>query len=205
MTRHNANQNADILSKDRPWVASSAFKKRCSIVNSFGAHGGNTTSLLKDALPQHTDRDESSSRQMVASNEVVCISAKGKASIRANVRALLNYLETHKDAQLRDITYTMCARRIHHHIRIATSVYGITLLQSFLQAAADDLDAHAKHVRTATGKTVMFAFSGQGCLYHGAAAQLLERAPRFRHQVVELDRIVRRLGFSSVLATVPGV
>lgn len=204
VARHIANRNAGVLSEDHPWVPTSAFKKRYSIVNSFGAHGGNTTLLLEDAPSQHTDRDENSSRQMGAGNDVVCISAKSKASLRANVRALLSYLDTHKDTQLRDIAYTTCARRIHHHIRIATSVSSIVQLQSFLQAAADDLDAHAKHVRTATEKTVMFAFSGQGCLYYGAAAQLFQRAPRFRDQVLQLDRIVRRLGFPSVLATVAG-
>ncbi|KAL8783553.1 MAG: hypothetical protein Q9213_004543 [Squamulea squamosa] len=204
VARHIANRNAGVLSEDGPWVPTSAFKKRYSIVNSFGAHGGNTTLLLEDAPSQHTDRDESSPQLTVASNEVVCISAKSKASLRANIRALLSYLDTHKDTQLRDIAYTTCARRIHHHIRIATSASSIVQLQSFLQAAADDLDAHAKHVRTATEKTVVFAFSGQGCLYHGAAAQLFQRAPRFRDQVLQLDRIVRRLGFPSVLATIAG-
>ena len=204
VAQHLANRNAGTLSEDRPWAPISAFQKRYSIVNSFGAHGGNTTLLLEDAASQDTKRDEESSRRMVASNEVVCISAKSKASLRANVRALLGYLDTHKDTQLRDVAYTTCARRIHHHIRIAISVSSTVQLQSFLQAAADDLDAHAKHVGTATERTVMFAFSGQGCLYHGAAAQLFQRAPLFREQIFQLDRIVRRLGFPSVLATVAG-
>ncbi|KAI4250980.1 MAG: hypothetical protein L6R42_008546 [Xanthoria sp. 1 TBL-2021] len=199
-----ANRNTGVLTEDCPWVPTSASKKRYSIVNSFGAHAGNTTLLLEDAPSQHTHREENPARQMLPSNEVVCISAKSKASLRANVRALLSYLDTHPSTQLRDVAYTTCARRIHHHIRIATSVSSIVQLQSFLQAAADDLDAHAKHVRTATEKTVMFAFSGQGCLYHGAAAQLFQRAPQFRHQVLQIDRIVRRLGFPSVLAAVAG-
>jgi asperthecin polyketide synthase len=199
-----ANRNAGILSENRPWLPSPGFKKRYSIVNSFGAHGGNTTLLLEDAPLQHIDGDENNLGRAAAGNEVVCISAKSKASLRANIRALLGYLNTHKDTQLRDIAYTTCARRIHHHIRIATSVSSTAQLKSFLQAAADDVDAHAKHVATATKKTVVFAFSGQGCLYHGAAAQLFERAPWFRDQVLQLDRIVRRLGFPSILATVAG-
>lgn len=93
---------------------------------------------------------------------------------------------------------------MHHHICIATSVSSTVQLQSFLQAAADDVDAHAKHVATSTKKAVMFAFSGQGCLYHGAAAQLFERAPWFRDQVLQLDRIFRRLGFPAILAIVAG-
>lgn len=202
VAQHIANRNANVVFEDRPWVPTSTFKKRYSIVNSFGAHGDNTMLLLEDASSQHTDRDESSSRQIVASNGVMCILAKRKASLRANVRALLSYLDSHKDTQLRDIAYTTCARRIHHHIRIATSVSSTVQLQSILQAVVDELVAHAKHVRTATEKTVMFAFFGQGCLYHGAAAQLFQRAPRFRDEVLQLDRIVRRLGFPSILATV---
>ena len=198
------NRNAGVLTQDCPWVPTSASKKRYSIVNSFGAHGGNTTLLLEDAPSQHAHREGNPARQMLPSNEVVCISAKSKASLRANIRALLSYLDTHPGTQLRDVAYTTCARRIHHHIRIATSASSIVQLQSFLQAATDDLDAHAKHVRTATEKTVIFAFSGQGCLYHGAAAQLFRRAPQFRDQVLQIDRIVRRLGFPSVLAAVAG-
>ncbi|PIG85037.1 polyketide synthase [Aspergillus arachidicola] len=199
-----ANRNAGVLSQNTPWLPTSAFKRRYSIVNSFGAHGGNTTLLLEDAPLQHMDRDKNHSRQVVPSSEVVCISAKSKASLRANIRALLNYLNNHKETELRDIAYTTSARRIHHHIRIATSVSSTAQLHSFLQAAANDIDTHAKHVATATKKPIVFAFSGQGCLYHGAAAQLFERAPWFREQVVQLDRVVRHLGFPSILATVVG-
>ncbi|KAE8357832.1 hypothetical protein BDV27DRAFT_169999 [Aspergillus caelatus] len=199
-----ANRNAGILTENHPWLPTAAFKKRYSIVNSFGAHGGNTTLLLEDAPLQHIDIDQDHSRQAVASSEVVCISAKSKASLRANIRALLGYLNTHKVTELRDIAYTTSARRIHHHIRIATSASTISQLQSFLEAAANDVDAHAKHVATATKRTIVFAFSGQGCLYHGAAAQLFEKAPLFRDQVLQLDRIVRRLGFPTILATVAG-
>ncbi|KAL4759692.1 type I polyketide synthase [Aspergillus foveolatus] len=199
-----ANRNAGILSENRPWLATTAFRKRYAIVNSFGAHGGNTTLLLEDAPSQHSQRDKNHSRRVVASNEVVCISAKSKASLRANIRALLAYLDTHKETDLRDLAYTTSARRMHHHIRIATSVSSTAQLRSFLQASADDVDAYAKHVATATKRPAVFAFSGQGCLYHGAAAQLFEQAPLFRDQVLQLDRIIQRLGFPSILATVAG-
>ncbi|KAL4976029.1 hypothetical protein BDW66DRAFT_166766 [Aspergillus desertorum] len=204
VAQHLANRNAGILSENCPWLPATASKKRYAIVNSFGAHGGNTTLLLEDAPRRHIEADENCPGQVAAGSEVVCISAKSKASLRANVRALLNYLDTHTETKLRDLAYTTCARRIHHHIRLATSVSSTAQLRSFLQAAADDVDAHARHVAAATKRTVVFAFSGQGCLYHGAAAPLFERAPLFRDQVVQLDRIVRRLGFPSIIATVAG-
>ncbi|KAL4738165.1 hypothetical protein BDV11DRAFT_216124 [Aspergillus similis] len=204
VAQHLANRNAGILSENHPWLATTAFKKRYAIVNSFGAHGGNTTLLLEDAPLQPSHRDKDDSRRVAASSEVVCISAKSKASLRANIRALLAYLDAHKETDLRDVAYTTSARRMHHHIRIATSVSSTAQLRSFLQASAGDVDAYAKHVTTANKRTVVFAFSGQGCLYHGAAAQLFQRAPLFRDQVLQLDRIVRRLSFPSILATVAG-
>ncbi|KAJ5188491.1 hypothetical protein N7491_004814 [Penicillium cf. griseofulvum] len=78
------------------------------------------------------------------------------------------------------------------------------MLQSFLQTASNDVDVYAKHVATSTKKTVMFAFSGQGCLYFGAAAKLFERASLFRDLVPHLNRIVPRLGFPAILTTVAG-
>ncbi|RYP07614.1 hypothetical protein DL764_002392 [Monosporascus ibericus] len=177
VAQHLADRNAGILAENSPWLPMSNNTKRYSIVNSFGAHGGNTTLLLEDPPLPCTDRNNGDSYPRTASCEVT---------------------------ELRDIAYTTCARRIHHHIRIAAPVSTTAQLRSFLQVAADDVDVHAKHVSTATKRAVMFAFSGQGCFYQGAAAQLFEKAPSFRDQVLQLDRVVRQLGFPSVLATITG-
>ncbi|RYP11698.1 hypothetical protein DL767_011019 [Monosporascus sp. MG133] len=204
VAQHLANRNAGILTENSPWLPMSNNTKRYSIVNSFGAHGGNTTLLLEDAPLPCTDRNNDDSHPRIATCEVVCISAKSKASLRGNISALLRYLDTHQETKLRDIAYTTCARRIHHHIRIAAPVSTTAQLRSFLQVVADDVDVHAKHVSTATKRAVVFAFSGQGCFYQGAAAQLFEKAPLFRDEVLQLDRVVRQLGLPSVLATVVG-
>ncbi|KAI1779468.1 polyketide synthase [Hypoxylon cercidicola] len=204
VAQHLANRNAGVLSENVPWLPMSKGMKRYSIVNSFGAHGGNTTLLLEDAPSLRIKRDNDDSRLDMTTCEVVCISAKSKASLRGNVNALLRYLDTHPETELRDIAYTTCARRMHHHIRIAASVSSTAQLRNFLQAAADDVDAYAKHVSTATQRVVVFAFSGQGCFSQGAGEQLFQRAPMFRDQVLQLDRIVRQLGFPSVLAAIAG-
>ncbi|KAK5989785.1 Non-reducing polyketide synthase pkgA [Cladobotryum mycophilum] len=204
VAQHLANRNAGVLSENTPWLPMSNDQKRYSIVNSFGAHGGNTTLLLEDAPLSRIEGDNDISRPRTTTSEVVCISAKSKASLRGNVSALLRYLDANPETEVKDVAYTTSARRIHHHIRIATSVSSIAQLRSFLKTAAEDVDAHAKHVSRATQRTVVFAFSGQGCFYQGAAAQLFERAPLFRDQVFQLDRVVRQLGFPSVLSAIAG-
>lgn len=205
VAQHLADRNAGVLSKNSPWLPMSNETKRYSVVNSFGAHGGNTTLLLEDGPSLHIQgANHDDSRPRTTTCEVVCISAKSKVSLRGNVRALISYLDAHPETDLGDLSYTLCARRIHHHIRIATSVSNTRQLRQFLQAVGDDVDAHAKHVATATQRSVVFAFSGQGCFYQGAAATLFQRAPLFRDRVFQLDRVVRQLGFPSVLAAISG-
>jgi asperthecin polyketide synthase len=209
VAEHLANRNAGIISgKNAPWlpISQSHGSKRYSIVNSFGAHGGNTTLLLEDAPDTTAVRTEPGeySGLEAAVCEVVCVSAKSKASLRGNVTALLGYLDRHPEAELKDVAYTTSARRIHHHIRIAASVSSISQLRGFLQAAVDDIDSHARHVSAATKRSVVFAFSGQGCFYRGAAEQLMQRAPAFRHLVLQIDRLALQMGFPSILSAVSG-
>lgn len=207
VAQHLANRNAGMISgKSAPWlpISQSRGAKRYSVVNSFGAHGGNTTLLLEDApdTPKSLTEQREESGPKAVNCEVVCVSAKSKASLRGNVAALLGYLDRHPETELKDVAYTTSARRIHHHIRIAASVSSVSQLRGFLKAALDDTDSHAKHVSTATKRTVVFAFSGQGCFYRGAAEQLMERAPTFRHLVLQIDRLALQMGLPSVLSAV---
>lgn len=197
--RNLANRNANVVYENTPWTSS--VKNRYSIINSFGAHGGNTTLLLEDA-PHTPPEQEDTDKAMNPTCEVVCISAKSKTSLRGNVIAMLHYLETHTETRLKDLAYTTCARRMHLHIRIAASVSSTAQLRDFLQVADNDLDAHAKYVSSTASKVVVFAFSGQGGFYRGAGSALFQRAPEFREMVLQLDRVVGQLGFPSVLSAI---
>ncbi|KAI1347676.1 hypothetical protein F5Y01DRAFT_329331 [Xylaria sp. FL0043] len=188
VTPHLANRNVGVVFENTPWLPVSPGARRYSVANSFGAHGDNTTLLLEDAP---------SPRSQINGN-------LKQGSLRGNVDVLIRYLDAHPEIDLADLAYTTCARRIHHHIRIAFSVTSTTQLRRSLQAAANDLDAHARPVSSTKQRAVVFAFSGQGCLSQGAAARLLEQAPDFPEQVLQLDRIVRELGFPSVLAAISG-
>ncbi|KAK1968596.1 polyketide synthase [Colletotrichum sublineola] len=207
--RQLAHRNANVLFENTPWVsapvAAGTAKKRYAVVNSFGAHGGNTTLLLEDAPPSAPTDDETENESGTPTCEVICLSAKSKASLRGNIGALLRYLEAHPKTRLKDLAYTTSARRMHHHIRVATSVSSTEQLRDFLQAAGRDLDVHARHVTSAAPKVVAFAFSGQGCFYRGAGSALFERAPEFRETVLRLDRVVRQLGFPSVLPAIANI
>ena len=201
VARHLDRRNVGMAMENTPWRRVGDNKKRYAIVNSFGAHGGNTTMLLEDAPPTNSKNRTDKSRPWT--RHVVCLSAKSKASLRGNIEALLRYLQTNPDADMGDLAYTTSARRMHHPLRIAAAVSDSTQLRSFLQAAKEDQASWTPASVTAP-RTIVFTFSGQGSFYGGVAAQLFARMACFRDQVRLLDRVACRLGFPSVLEAIAG-
>ncbi|KAJ5794713.1 hypothetical protein N7457_001312 [Penicillium paradoxum] len=186
------NRNTGLVMEHTKWPRP---KKggRYAIVNSFGAHGGNTTLLLEDAprKPKVTPGSRAA--------YPITISAKSKASLKQNVKSLIHYINANRDVTLGDLSYTTCARRMHHHTRIATSATNKAQLISFLDSSIEKVESLRPVPATAPG--VVFVFTGQGAFYRGAAAQLLRSFPFFRDQVAQLDKISQNLGFPSVFET----
>lgn len=169
-------------------------KKRYSVVNSFGAHGGNTTLLLEDAPEKPKVGVDPRSTYPVT------ISAKSKASLKSNVEALLGYLDRYPDTNLGDLSYTTCARRIHHSTRIATSVSTISQLRKFLESSLES--ASSARPVPANTPPAAFTFTGQGAFYQGVASQLFEFFPFYRSHILQLDHIVQQFGFPSVIPAI---
>lgn len=211
-------RNAGLAEGYTPWPRPRG-KSRLALVNSFGAHGGNTTLLLEDA-PER--------KRLVTnacSTHVIAVSAKSKASLRNNITNLLAYLEEHPDTDLGDLSYTTCGRRIHHNMRAASSFSSIEQLKNFLAESVEIVS----DVRPIPADTppVAFAFTGQGAYYSGTLTQdshvpyraiqltvcllslgmgksLFEDFPYFRSQVLQLDHLIQRLGFASVIPVIDG-
>ena len=172
----------------RPRIAG---KNRVQVVNSFGAHGGNTTILLEDA-PEKL-RSGTDPRTV----HPITISAKGKQSLKGNIEQLLAYLDENPETDLGDLSYTTCARRIHHNTRIAASVSSIAQMRKFLESSLDKT-GDARPIPT-NPPAVAFAFTGQGAFYQGIGSQLFDCFPEYRQQVIQLDRVSQGLGFPSVI------
>ncbi|KAL4965635.1 non-reducing polyketide synthase nscA [Aspergillus stella-maris] len=172
-------------------------KKRIAMVNSFGAHGGNTTVLLEDGPERKKDivREERSTHTVV-------ISGKAKKSLQANIANLALFLEQNPDTDLANLSYTTCARRMHYSLRVGFAVSSITALQESLRNASTK--EGLAEVRPVPGDVppVVFAFTGQGAYYQGIARELFDTFPYFREEVLQLDHVVQRLGFHSILPVI---
>ncbi|KAJ5714339.1 Non-reducing polyketide synthase vrtA [Penicillium malachiteum] len=180
-------------------------KKRVALVNSFGAHGGNTSLLLEDA-PQKKQKIDGSSRSTGDRlTHTITLSAKSKKSLEANMENLLSYLEQHPETELADLSYTTCARRIHHSLRVATCVSTVAGLQKFLRSSLESKTTFTgiRPIPLDPG-SVVFTFTGQGAFYRGIGQELFADFPPFRMQVLQLDRLVQRLGFPSVVPVIDG-
>lgn len=200
VARHLQNRHAGLVFETTPWPKPDG-KKRYAIVNSFGAHGGNTTLLLEDG-PEKLVSGAAAIDHF--KTHVISISAKSKASLRGNIEDLLAYIDrTPREANLLgNLSYTLVARRIHHPRRIVTAVSSIDQLRDFLKASIETSD-NVRPVNTST-PNVVWAFTGQGSLYMGAGQHLHKHFPAFRQHVLQLDRIVQQLGFPSIRPVVEG-
>ncbi|ORY60945.1 beta-ketoacyl synthase domain-containing protein [Pseudomassariella vexata] len=180
----------------QPWPRE-AGKTRYAVVNSFGAHGGNTTLMLGDAPERKLCGSDP------RSSHPVVISAKSKNSLKDNLTALVEYLDKHPDTDLGDLSYTTTARRIHHSSRVAVSASSIPQLRKALVSTLPTI-GEIRPV-SATAPSVAFAFTGQGSFYLGIGAALFKSFPYYRQQIAHLDHLVQLFGFPSVIPLIEGI
>ncbi|WPH03598.1 Hypothetical protein R9X50_00648000 [Acrodontium crateriforme] len=178
-------------------------KKRLAVVNSFGAHGGNTTLLLEDG-PEKTPEENPIHGGDARPAHPIVLSAKSKKSLKANVEKLLQYLDSNPETDLGDLSYTTCGRRMHFSLRIGTTASSVVALQSYLRSALDGRMLSDIRPIPNEQARVAFAFTGQGAFYRGFARDLYKEYPFFRQEISQLDQIVQRLGHPSMMPALQG-
>ncbi|RKF63199.1 Non-reducing polyketide synthase nscA [Erysiphe neolycopersici] len=184
------NRNIQMVTENTSWPKVIG-KKRYAIANSFGAHGGNSTFLLEDAPTKAKIGHDP--RKIYP----IVISAKGSVSLKGNIMSLINYLNRNTDIIIGDLSYTLCARRMHHHTRVGTSVNNLVELKRFLLSSAENM----KNLRPIPSKPVpiAFVFTGQGVIYEGVAGHLFNSYPPFSKDILRLDKASQQMGFPSII------
>lgn len=185
-------RNVHIPFENTPWPAT---KKRIAFLNNFSAAGGNTALLLEDAplrmKPTATDP---------RSSHVVAVSAKSISSLKKNTERLISYVEENPEMSLSSLSYTTCARRIHHNYRVAIAVNSINELKGPLSATLKETPTPISSIAPKVG----FVFTGQGAFYPSLGRQLFQDSPSFRTDITDMDNIVVGQGLPSILAVVGG-
>ncbi len=194
-------RNVGLAMENTPWPRPPG-KTRLAVVNSFGAHGGNTTLLLSDAPERAKEKLTGYGHH---ETYPVVFSAKSKKSLQANARRLLEYLDQHPDTDLADLSYTLCGRRMHHSMRFGVSVSSIATLQKSIRSWLDSPNSSTE-LRPVPNEapSVVLTFTGQGAYYRGMGRELFGEFLNFRTQVLQLDQIAQRLGYPSVVPVIDG-
>lgn len=131
---------------------------------------------------------------------MVAVSAKTPTSLKRNIRALREYLDSNPDLSVSSLSFTTTARRIHHGFRAIVSGTSTYDIRNALQVA----EAKEGYTSTAAANTTVgFCFTGQGSQYLGMGQQLLE-IPQFRAIVMGLEDILRMQGFQSIIPIIDG-
>ena len=186
-------RNVHIAFKTTPF-ASRDGSPRIIFVNNFSAAGGNTALLLEDAPSREM------ARQDPRTDWVVTVSAKSKSALKANLRKIIQHMDSNPDLRLEDLAYTTSARRIQHGYRAAVTSDS---LENAKQLLASKLDDAIEPIPTVNPR-VVFAFTGQGSHYTALGRSLFENSNLFRNELIGLDDVSRSLGYPSFLPLITG-
>ena len=130
------------------------------------------------------------------SAHVVVISARSLTSLKLNKQRMVEYLTSHPQVKIADISYTTTARRIHHIFRAAYSAQNTVDLTGLLY---NDLQGSKEPPRIEDKPSVIFTFTGQGSQYPGMGRELFETCATFQQSVLEFDTICVHQGLPSFL------
>ena len=186
-------RNVHIPYRKTPWPRP-VGRKRLAVVNNFSAAGGNTTVVLEDG--PLTDRGPADFR----CKHVVAISGKHKSSLRANVNSIISFIEANPTVSIADLSYTTCARRVHHNYRIAVPASDVNQLKELIIPYLESVDSH-KPLDTSGPPSVTFTFTGQGSSRH-VRSKFFREVPYFRAQILHLAYLAEIQGFPDIIPAI---
>ncbi|RYP81408.1 hypothetical protein DL769_001974 [Monosporascus sp. CRB-8-3] len=170
---------------------------RRASVNSFGFGGTNAHAILES----HTPAQCQVPGVTVAFAPFV-FSAASENSLRAYLSEFHDYVRANDDINLRDIAYTLYARRTFHQVATTISAGSAnelcTKLDQKLQAAQSD-PGEALGVRTlhqgpdAGSPSILGVFTGQGAQWARMGSDLITSSPVARHVLEKLEARLSQL------------
>lgn len=109
----------------------------------------------------------------------------------------MDYLRSHSEVSIKDVSYTTTARRMHHNFRKA---YNVTSTVGLINEIEADIRKKSSEIHgPAECPPIVFLCTGQGSQYPGMAQDLFESCRMFRRRIVELDAIAVSLQLPSFL------
>lgn len=163
--------------------------KRAS-VNSFGFGGTNAHAILEnfiDPTAQPTNRNTDASSPLIPFN----FSAASQTSLRAMLDGYAKFIRANAEVSLKDLSWTLNARRSTHPIRISLAASNPSDLADKLQRTTEDNTSISKlgsHGMDLAEPRFIGVFTGQGAQWAGMGANLIQSSSAVRHCLEKLQR-----------------
>jgi acyl transferase domain-containing protein len=169
----------------RPWPVSDRWPRR-SAVSSLGVGGTNAHIVLEEA-----PRRRAQAPLALATPSLLLLSARNETALQAASDNLVTYLQSHPDANLQEVAFTLQqGRHAFSHrqaLLVRTAAEAIERLDGEpdsykLQAVTDDVQ-----------RSVAFMFTGQGSQYQDMGKGLYCTEPRYRQVFDECADALQRI------------
>lgn len=172
------------------WELSNGQTRRVGGVSSFGFSGTNAHVVLEEFVrSKSTLKQGGDAVDIPQTPQAVVLSGRNEEALRSARVALADWLDTHRETSLRDVSQTLARGRAHHSFRQAWVVSSREELIRQLQntASHSDRDEHLSSSQSSASSGICFLFTGQGSERAGMGLELLERSGIFRSVVERLD------------------
>ncbi|KAJ5971450.1 Acyl transferase/acyl hydrolase/lysophospholipase [Penicillium vulpinum] len=160
-----------------PWPQDRCIR---ASVNSFGMGGVNAHVVIESA-ENFTPPSSPLIEENVAVPRVLLFSANTQDSLEAMIQQNLAYL-TDNPGSLRDLAYTMGARREHLPFRAAS------IVRSDMSVTTTSFGK-----TPSTAPKIVMVFAGQGAQWPGMGLKLYHCNATFRRSLLEMDRVLQDL------------
>lgn len=191
--------NLEVPTQAKPWPAVPHGHPRRASVNSFGFGGSNAHAILESYEPL-----EGSVRNDGASKSAEChmpfvLSANSERSLVLELAAYSTKLKSNKSLSLRDLAWTLYARRSTLPVRIAFSAASVEGLSAKLEAKLGIAQGNTDTI-IGTRSTILpgsarilGVFTGQGAQWAGMGRDLMLQSDHVRKIIESLEHRLAQL------------
>ncbi|KAL4792162.1 hypothetical protein BDV19DRAFT_392334 [Aspergillus venezuelensis] len=187
-------KNLEILKAPKAWPTVESGQPRRASVNSFGFGGTNAHAILESYEPA---RLENGGADSSAQFTPFVFSALSRGSLKETLAAYADYIEANPAISLRDLAYTLQARRTAFPYRVSFAAQSSDDLVAKIRAEIEGTKTEELGVRLASTndkrRKIIGVFTGQGAQYARMGAELLEQSATARKMISELQTHLEQL------------
>ena len=160
-----------LVTEAQPWPAGGSARR--AGVSSFGISGTNAHVIVESAPAAPGAEVGAPARTLP-----FVLSAKSATALSGQAARLLDYLDSHPEADDRDVAWTLAGRTTFDHRAVVVGDDRAALMAGLADEASEAIRGHA-----APAPKTVFVFPGQGSQWLGMGLELIDDSEVFANQI----------------------